>query len=106
METLKIEIGVTVKLSDATMGFLSELFLPKDSITPKMKEQEPEQEQEQEPEQEPVEIDYANLRKLTVEKIRDHRDEIKAKLKDLGVDKISSLPEESYADMYHFLSKL
>lgn len=53
-----------------------------------------------------ISIELDELRKLTVSKIPVHRDKIRDKLRDFGVDRLTELHPLYYADFKKFLTKL
>lgn len=51
-------------------------------------------------------ISIEDVRKLLKEVVQDNRDEIKAKLKELGGTSVSTLPEKNYGKMLKYLKSL
>lgn len=51
-------------------------------------------------------IDIEDVRKALSEKVDKHRDEIKAKLTELGAPSVTKLDPAKYLEMYNFLSAL
>lgn len=126
METVKISVEVSVNLSKNTQDFITSLF--SNAIVVKRPAEQPEipakpaanagteakvpakpAEQPEIPAK-PAEggasISIESVRKVLAEKVNEHRDEIKAKLTELGAPSVTRLNPEKYEEMYNFLKSL
>ena len=86
------QIVVTIDLSDATKAFLSKMLGASTPAAPAA------------PAAPAVSIE--DLRALMSEKVANHRQEIKAKLSELGAPSVTKLDQSCYAELYDFLNEL
>ena len=127
METIKISVDVNVNLSKETLAVIAAVMggaspsktkklakTIKEDVKPEKEDVKPEKEdvkpekEDVKPEKEDVksEKQLEVLRSLLRDKVADHREEIKAKLNDLGAASLTKLDPEKYSDMYRFLISL
>ena len=85
----QFQIVVTIDLSDATKAFLSKMLGAAAPAAPAA----------------PA-ISIEDLRALMSEKVANHRQEIKAKLSELGAPSVTKLDQSRYAELYDFLNEL
>ena len=120
METIKISVDVNVNLSKETLAVIAAVMgggspsktkklakTSKEDVKPEKEDVKPEKE-DVKPGKEDVksEKQLEVLRSLLRDKVADHREEIKAKLNDLGAASLTKLDPEKYSDMYRFLISL
>lgn len=106
METIKISVDVNVNLSKETLAVIAAVM---GGASPsKTKKLAKTIKEDVKPEKEDVkpEKQLEVLRSLLRDKVADHREEIKAKLNDLGAASLTKLDPEKYSDMYRFLISL
>ena len=134
METIKISVDVNVNLSKETLAVIAAVMggaspsktkklakTIKEDVKPEKEDVKPEKEdvkpekEDVKPEKEDVKPEKEDvkpekqlevLRSLLRDKVADHREEIKAKLNDLGAASLTKLDPEKYSDMYRFLISL
>ena len=127
MEAIKISVDVNVNLSKETLAVIAAVMggaFPsktkklaktiKEDVKPEKEDVKPEKEdvkpekEDVKPEKEDIkpEKQLEALRSLLRDKVADHREEIKAKLNDLGAASLTKLDPEKYSDMYRFLISL
>ncbi len=130
MEPIKISVDVNVKLSPETLQVLGALVAgkPVSAQAPTAQKpvqapttQKPAPTPATKPAQAPVtqkpaptpapaptssSISIEDVREALKEKVNDHRDEIKAKLTELGAPSVTKLDTSKYEEMYNFLVAL
>ena len=89
----QFQIVVTIDLSEATKAFLSKML---GTSAPAQAA----------PAQAAPAISIEDLRALMSEKVANHRQEIKAKLSELGAPSVTKLDQSCYAELYNFLNEL
>ena len=106
METIKISVDVNVNLSKETLAVIAAVM--GEASPSKTKKLAKTIKEDVKPEKEDVkpEKQLEVLRSLLRDKVADHREEIKAKLNDLGAASLTKLDPEKYSDMYRFLISL
>lgn len=135
METIKISVEVSVRLSENTQQFIKSLFAAP-ILAPTSKPQTSAVQAKSEPAQAPKPQDPAaapastkpaaapvlgapaaqvassvsksieDVRKMLAQKVNEHRDIIKQKLNELGAPSVTKLDPSNYDEMYNFLKSL
>ena len=113
MEAIKISVDVNVNLSKETLAVIAAVMggaFPSKTkkLAKTIKEDVKPEKEDVKPEKEDIkpEKQLEALRSLLRDKVADHREEIKAKLNDLGAASLTKLDPEKYSDMYRFLISL
>ena len=106
MEAIKISVDVNVNLSKETLAVIAAVM--GGAFPSKTKKLAKTIKEDVKPEKEDIkpEKQLEALRSLLRDKVADHREEIKAKLNDLGAASLTKLDPEKYSDMYRFLISL
>lgn len=81
---------------------------PADSVEEDSKEQEKQQQQDREEKKEEgkQEITIHELRAALLDKVNDHRAEIKEKLTELGAENVTTLDKSKYYELFNYLKYL
>lgn len=81
---------------------------PADSVVEDSKEQEKQQQQDREEKKEESkqEITIHELRAALLDKVNDHRAEIKEKLTELGAENVTTLDKSKYGELFNYLKSL
>lgn len=81
---------------------------PADSVEEDSKEQEKQQQQDREEKKEEgkQEITIHELRAALLDKVNDHRAEIKEKLTELGAENVTTLDKSKYEELFNYLKSL
>ena len=79
-----------------------------DSVEEDSKEQEKQQQQDREEKKEESkqEITIHELRAALLDKVNDHRAEIKEKLTELGAENVTTLDKSKYVELFNYLKSL
>ena len=82
--------------------------VPADSSEEDSKEQEKQQQQDREEKKEESkqEITIHELRAALLDKVNDHRAEIKEKLTELGAENVTTLDKSKYGELFNYLKSL
>ena len=117
METIKISVGVNIELSESTKNFLTDLFrgctkMVDEKATP-LKEEAPkvtaltEHPKQAEPVKQKEEvITIEQIRQELMAKVKDNREAIADKLKELGAQSVTKLEADKYTEFFNFLKGL
>ena len=114
METIKIEVSVNLNLSDDVKKFVMSLIsaptpVPTQAPTlvptqaPAPAAPAPAPAAPKAPDNAPT---IEDVRKALASKVSNHREEIKAKLDELGAPSVTKLDPEKYPEMLNFLNSL
>ena len=118
MEAIKVSVDVNIELSESTKNFLTDLFrgrtkmvdekaMPLKEEAPKvtaLTEQPIQAEQVNQKEEEVITIEQ--IRKELMAKVKDNREAIADKLKELGAQSVTKLEADKYAEFFNFLKGL
>lgn len=78
----------------------------KKEATPKKKEEEPKEEVDEAEETEGANISLDELRQALSSKVKTHKEELRAKMRELGAKNISTLEESKYDEFYSYIKTL
>lgn len=79
---------------------------PADSTEEDSKEQEKQQDRDEKKEERKQEITIHELRAALLDKVNDHRAEIKEKLTELGAENVTTLDKSKYYELFNYLKSL
>lgn len=119
MEAIKVSVDVNIELSESTKNFLTDLFrgctkMVDEKATP-LKEDAPkvttptehsEQAEQVNQKEEDAVITIEQIRKELMAKVKDNREAIADKLKELGAQSVTKLEADKYAEFFNFLKGL
>lgn len=121
MQELKLSVSVNIDLTDNTKSFLQILFanlLNQEQPTERPVVAKP---VAVEPAEKPVaakpvkkkaqtdtdgHVTLEDIRTAVIDKLNNHREQIKNKLTELGVQNVTKLKEDDYAEFFEFLKSL
>lgn len=94
--------------ADASSASVAPAPAPADSAEEDSKEPEKQQQQDREgkKEERKQEITIHELRAALLEKVNDHRAEIKEKLTELGAENVTTLDKSKYYELFNYLKSL
>lgn len=118
MEAIKVSVDVNIELSESTKNFLTDLFrgcakMVDEKAAP-LKEEAPkvtaptEHSEQAEPvnQKEEEVITIEQIRQELMKKVKDNREAIADKLKELGAQSVTKLEADEYAEFFNFLKGL
>lgn len=112
MEPIKISVSVELNLSQETKDFILSVFNGKVAIPASQAPTKPavaEPAESPKPVSKPTDsptINIETVRQALTAKVNSHREEIKAKLNELGSPSVTKLNPAKYGEMLNFLNSL